>query len=52
MRTDRMGKKIILTKDMLKKMGQKKETRKVSKGGQTLSYVSERIDPRNHVRLS
>ena len=49
-----MGRRITLTKEMHKKMGKtgaRAQSRVVSKGGRPLSYASERIDPRNHVRI-
>lgn len=51
MTTESMGKGIILTKDILRKMGQKKKSETSSKGGQILTYTSERLDPKNHVRF-
>ena len=56
MTTESMGKGIILTKEILRKMGQRKEPNDTTgcckiRGGRILSYSSERIDPKNHVRF-
>lgn len=50
MKVERMGKEVILTKEILRKMGQKKEPSKVIRG-KILPYSSERLDTKSHVRF-
>ena len=56
MTTESMGKGITLTKEILRKMGQRKEPNNTTgcckiRGEKILPYSSERIDPKNHVRF-
>ena len=52
MKAERMGKELVVTKEMYKKMGERAKSCKVDSRCKMFPYGSEKIDPKNHVRFS